>query len=154
MTHFYKSYALSQEMGNTDSIPVVSQVKSLVLVIAGQIEEAEEVQKKFVRTGIIASQINSLRCSIAGDNAEALKIQEEFVEDIEIAPIIGHGFSAGYAIAGDMEKAEETAIKATKNTVVAAVGIIVAMCGPVPFAAGVAIVAIIANGAVDGCSGC
>ena len=51
-------------MGNTDSIPVVSQVKSLVLVIGGQPEEAKEVQEKFVRTGIIASQINSLRYSI------------------------------------------------------------------------------------------
>ena len=117
-------------MGNTDSIPVVSQIKSLDLVIRGHTQEAQRVQEHFVRTGIIASQINSLRCSIAGDNAEALKIQEEFVKDIEIAPIIGHGFSAGYAIAGDMEKAEETAIKATKNTVVAAAGITVAMCGP------------------------
>ena len=137
-------------MGNTDSIPVVSQVKSLVLVIAGQIEEAEEVQKKFVRTGIIASQINSLHCSVAGDNAEALKIQEEFVEDIEIAPIIGHGFSAGYAIVGDMAKAEELAIKATKNTVEAAAGITVAMCGPGAVAAGVAGLATIANDALDG----
>ena len=51
-------------MGNTDSIPVVSQVKSLVLVIGGQAEEAKEVQENFVRTGIIASQINSLRYSI------------------------------------------------------------------------------------------
>lgn len=51
-------------MGNTDSIPVVSQVKSLVLVIGGQPEEAKEVQENFVRTGIIASQINSLRYSI------------------------------------------------------------------------------------------
>ena len=41
------------EMGNADSIPVVSQVKSLDLVIA--------------------SQINSLLCSIAGDNVEDLK---------------------------------------------------------------------------------
>ena len=51
-------------MGNTDSIPVVSQVKSLVLVIGGQAEEAKEVQENFARTGIIASQINSLRYSI------------------------------------------------------------------------------------------
>ena len=82
--------------------------------------------------------------------AEALKIQEEFVKDIKIAPIIGHGFSAGYAIAGDMAKAEELAIKATKNTLVAAACITVAMCGPGPFAAVVAGLATIANDALDG----
>ena len=71
--------------------------------------------------------------------AEALKIQEEFVKDIKIAPIIGHGFSAGYAIAGDTEKAEEIAIKATKSTVVAAAGIAGAMCGPGAPACGAAL---------------
>ena len=81
-------------------------------------------------TGVIASQINFLRCSIVGDNAEDLKIQEEFVEDIETAPIIGHGFSASYAIAEDMGKAEEIDINATKTTCVAAAGITAAMCGP------------------------
>ena len=64
-------------------------------------------------TGVIASQINFLRCSIVGDNAEDLKIQEEFVEDIETAPIIGHGFSE---IAGYMGKTKEIALNATKNT--------------------------------------
>ena len=47
-------------MGNTDSIPVVSQVKSLVQVIGGDEEGALKTQENFQRTGPIASQINSL----------------------------------------------------------------------------------------------
>ena len=59
-----------------------------------------------------------------------MKIQEEFVEDIKTAPIIGHGFSASFAIAGDMRKVEEIDFNATKNTFVAAAGIAAAMCVP------------------------
>ena len=47
----------SHRMGNTDSIPVVSQVKSLVQVIAGDQEAAKKTQENFIRTGIIASQV-------------------------------------------------------------------------------------------------
>ena len=81
--------------------------------------------------------------AIQGNNEEALKVQEEFSEDFlkfaETAPIIGHGFSAGYAIAGDNKKAEEVAIKATKSTVVAAAGIAGAICGPGAPACGAAL---------------
>ena len=51
-------------MGNTDSIPVVSQLKSLVQVIGGDEEGALRTQEQFARTGIIASQFNSLAHSI------------------------------------------------------------------------------------------
>ena len=44
-------------MGNTDSLPVVSQVKSLVQVIAGDEEAAKKTQENFIRTGIISSQV-------------------------------------------------------------------------------------------------
>ena len=45
------------KMGNTDSLPVVSQIKSLVQVIAGDEEAAKRTQENFIRTGIIASQV-------------------------------------------------------------------------------------------------
>ena len=38
---------------------------------------------------------------------------------LEVLPVIGHGMAAGYAIAGDLDKAENVAIGATKSTVVA-----------------------------------
>ena len=47
-------------MGNTDSIPVVSQVKSLVQVIGGDENGALKTQENFIRTAPIAAQINSL----------------------------------------------------------------------------------------------
>ena len=46
-------------MGNTDSIFAVSQVKSLVQVIAGDQEAAKKTQENFIRTGSIASQVGT-----------------------------------------------------------------------------------------------
>ena len=51
-------------MGNTDSVPVVSQFKSLVQVASGDEEGARRTQENFIRTGIVASQINSLVHSV------------------------------------------------------------------------------------------
>jgi 7-keto-8-aminopelargonate synthetase-like enzyme len=45
-------------MGNTDSVPVLSQVKSLVQVIAGDEEGARKTQENFLQEGIIASQVS------------------------------------------------------------------------------------------------
>merc|ERR1712106_334426 len=122
------------KMGNTDSIPVVSQVKSLVQVIAGDEEAAKRTQMNFIRTGIIASQINSAIAAANGDLEEARKIQEEFGEEtvktLEVLPLIGHGMAAGYAISGDLEKAESVAIGATKSTVVAGSVVVSLACGP------------------------
>ena len=121
-------------MGNTDSIPLVSQVKSLVQVISGDEEGALETQKNFIRTGIIASQINSAVVAAQGDHEEARRIQEEFGEEsltiLEGLPLVGHAMSAGYAAGGDLEKAEQVALTATKSTVVAGSAAISLACGP------------------------
>lgn len=109
-------------MGNIDSIPVVSQAKSLVQVIFGDAKAAKETQENFARTGIVVSQFNSLGQTIAGYPDEARKIQEEFGKELvsvgESFPVVGHAMSAGYAIAGDTKKAEQVALGATKSTVV------------------------------------
>ena len=46
-------------MGNTDSIPVISQVKSLVQFASGDELGAKTTQQNFLRTGPIASQVYS-----------------------------------------------------------------------------------------------
>ena len=51
-------------MGSINSVPVVSQVKSLVQVIAGDETGAKQTQEEFARTAIIVSQFNSLGHSI------------------------------------------------------------------------------------------
>ena len=47
-------------MGNINSIPVVSQVKSLVQIISGDEEGARQTQEEFSRKGIIVSQVRFL----------------------------------------------------------------------------------------------
>ena len=134
-------------MGNIDSIPIVSQIKSLVQVIGGDAIGAKRTQENFARHAPIVSQVwfiskirsnlplyflvNSLIQSIDGNQEEARKIQEEFLNDeLEFAgslPIVGYAVSAGYAIAGDEKKAREVALGATKSTIILAAG---AACGP------------------------
>jgi len=121
-------------MGNTDSIPIISQVKSLAQAIAGDMEGAKKTQEQIIRTGLIASQVNSAVVAIQGDHEEARKIQEEFGEEtvviLEGTPIIGHAMSAGYAAGGDLDKAEQVALTATKSTVVAGSSLVSLACGP------------------------
>ena len=93
-------------MGNINTIPVVSQIKSLVVVIGGDEQGAREVQEEFARKGIIASQISSLAAAIRDDPKEAKKIQEEFAFETPVADLIA---SSVYAIEGDQEKAEKYA---------------------------------------------
>ncbi len=45
-------------MGSTNSIPVISQFKSLVQVIGGDVEGARKTQEDFINKGIIASQVD------------------------------------------------------------------------------------------------
>ena len=45
-------------MGSINSVPVVSQIKSLVQVIAGDAEGAKKTQEEFARKGIIVSQVS------------------------------------------------------------------------------------------------
>ena len=47
-------------MGNIDSVPILSQVKSLIQVIAGDESGALATQLQFARTGIIASQVSKV----------------------------------------------------------------------------------------------
>ena len=92
----------------------ISQVKSLVQAVAGDMEGAKKTQEQFLRTGLIASQVNSAVVAIQGDHEEARKIQEEFGEEtvviLEGTPIIGHAMSAGYAAGGDLAKAEQVEV--------------------------------------------
>ena len=93
-------------MGNINTIPVLSQIKSLFVVIGGDEQGAREIQKEFARKGIIASQISSLVAAIKDDPKEAKKIQEEFAFEFPVADLIA---SEIFAIKGDKEKAEKYA---------------------------------------------
>ena len=45
-------------MGSINSVPVVSQIKSLVQVISGDAEGAKKTQEEFARKGIVVSQVS------------------------------------------------------------------------------------------------
>jgi len=113
-------------MGNIDSIPVVSQVKSLVQVIGGDADGARRTQQKFSRGAPIVSQINSAVQSARGNNREARRIQEEFGNGLyDIAkstPVVGHGIALGYGLAGKDGEAKAILNSANKGAVVGVVG--------------------------------
>ena len=100
-------------MGNVNSVPVASQMKSLVQAMHGDMDGARETQLDFIRRSPVVSQLNSLGQAIIGDNKEALRIQHEFAEHNQGVPLLGHMISAGYAACGQMEKAQEAAVVAS-----------------------------------------
>lgn len=110
-------------MGNTDSIPVVSQTKSFVQWVGGDAAGALATQKNFAynNTFPVISQIASAgqlngNCkqiitvlqqiikipgyAIGGDNDKALDLQKKFADDmqnvIDSIPIAGHISFANY----------------------------------------------------------
>ena len=66
----------------------------------------------------------------------------------EGTPVIGHVTAGVYAATGDLEKAEDVALGATKSTVIAAAGIAGAACGPGAVACGASL-AVSANALWD-----
>ena len=100
-------------MGNENSVPGVSQVKSLCQAIDGDLEGARQTQIDFIRRCPVVSQLNSLGMAMVGDNQEALEIQHEFAEHNKGVPVLGHAISAGYAACGQMDKAQEAFILAS-----------------------------------------
>ena len=128
------------EMGSLNSIPVISQVKSLVQVIGGDVDGARQTQNDFINKGIVASQVKSLVHAIQGDNEAARETQRAFGGDLlqfaENTPVVGHITSGVHAIMGDQERARKVALGATKSTVVALAGAAGAVCGPAAFACG------------------
>ena len=70
------------------------------------------------------------------------------IQVAEGTPVIGHVTAGVYAATGDLEKAEDVALGATKSTVIAAAGIAGAACGPGAVACGASL-AVSANALWD-----
>ena len=70
-------------MGNVDSVPVISQLKSLGQVIVGDVDDARETQENFADNCPIVSQAKSLVQVCAGDAEGARQTQLKFVKDVE-----------------------------------------------------------------------
>jgi hypothetical protein len=101
-------------MGNADSIPVVSQVKSAVQAASGDMAGAEATQQAFIRQCPIVSQGTSAVQAALGDLQAAEQTQKEFVHHlpdmgpVEAVPVVSQLKSAVQAAKGDMAGAEAT----------------------------------------------
>jgi hypothetical protein len=144
-------------MGNTDSIPVISQFKSLGQVIGGDSEGAKETQENFFyrNTFPVLSQLVSAGHAIAGDLQTAEDVQIQFALDTERAvdaiPIVGHIKGGIHYAAGDSEGGEQ-ALKASSRSVGVALGGIAGFVagGPVGAFAGGAAGGVVSDGIISG----
>ena len=109
-------------MGNTDSVPVVSQVKSLVQYIGGDPGGALATQENFAynNTFPVISQIASAGYAIGGDMDRARNLQEKFASDMENVidsiPVAGHIKGSVHFALGQNERGENAMKSASRST--------------------------------------
>lgn len=104
-----------------DGFPVVSQLKSLVLVIGGDADGARIVQMNFLKQAPVVSQIYSIGQVIAGDPDGARRTQEIFLDEtvvplVDGTPIIGQVKASVHYAMGDKERGDEVMMSATRTT--------------------------------------
>ena len=97
--------AFYASMGNGNSVPIISQVKSAIQAIAGDTKGALETQEDFSKKCILVSQIRSLVELSLGDPQAALNTQISYAKDIDAIPILSQIKSGVYAACGDKTEA-------------------------------------------------
>ena len=109
-------------MGNADSIPVVSQTKSLVQAISGDAEGALRTQENFSRQCPVVAQTRSLVEVASGDEAAALETQKQFVKGVsdfaDRTPGVGHIKGGIHYACGDREGGDKAMMDATRGILV------------------------------------
>ncbi|CAH0391955.1 unnamed protein product [Bemisia tabaci] len=130
--------------GFWDSVPVISQIKSGVQVVSGDLEGAEKTQENFLNQAPVVSQIKSAVQFASGDKEGAIKTQEQFLHEFiepvaDNTPIVGHIKGGIHIAAGDKERGEHI-LKGASTSTAAVIGGILG--GPVG--------AIAAGAATDG----
>ncbi|KAF6206765.1 hypothetical protein GE061_018001 [Apolygus lucorum] len=103
-----------------DSMPIVSQLKSLVQVIGGDADGARRTQENFLNTAAVVSQIKSAIHAAQGE--KYAKNLEELANSL---PVVGHVKGGVHIALGDEEKGV-TIIKGATSSTGAVIGGIVA----------------------------
>lgn len=120
-SHFpFRSRATSHtaSMGNIDSVPILSQAKSLGQVIGGDAAGARRTQESFSKTCPVVSQARSAVEAASGDDAAARRTQEEFLDNAKTSfPIVSQAYSAAQLVVGDAQGARETQDKFSQRCV-------------------------------------
>lgn len=101
-------FTLTFAMGNINTIPIVSQIKSAVQAFKGNKEGAKDTQIDFSRKCIIVSQFRSLAEVSCGRFDDALETQTIFGSQIDAVPVLSQIKSAVQAGYGDKQAARET----------------------------------------------
>lgn len=94
-------------MGSVNAIPVVSQIKSAIQALSGQVGAAEQTQQDFIRECILISQCTSLVQFCLGDPAASKATQRQFLSNVwnvaDSFPLVGVLKGLCHAIAGQTE---------------------------------------------------
>jgi len=140
-------------MGNSNTVPVVSQVKSLVQWAGGDSAGAFATQKEFAynNTFPVISQIASAGYAIGGDYDKAEDLQKKFADDmlnvIDSIPVAGHVKGAVHYGLGQKDEGDRAMKAASRSTGVVAGGVTgFAVGGP----AGAVVGGIAGGAAMDG----
>lgn len=138
-------------MGNIDSLPVISQVKSLVQVMSGDVDGARHTAENFANTGIVVSQITSLVHVMNGDDEAARETQKHFGKSMESfadsMPAVGHIKGSIHHGLGQTEKGN-SAFKSASGSLLTIPAVVAGTIVGGP--AGGAAAAVVAGQAYDG----
>lgn len=108
-------------MGNVDSVPVVSQTKSLAQAISCDADGARRTQENFSRQCLVVSQTRSLVEVSMGDTDAAAKTQKQFVQGAsdfaDKLPVVGHIKGGIHYACGDREGGDKAMMHATRSLV-------------------------------------
>ncbi|KAF8374365.1 hypothetical protein PRIPAC_80794 [Pristionchus pacificus] len=124
-------------MGNTNTLPVISQTKSLVQLATGDKEGARATQEKFFHEcPIIAQATSAVEYAIDRDadraletNKRSVKVISNFTDGI---PVVGHVKGGIHALAGDSEGAKAAVKSANRSVGVVGGGAVGFLAGGFP----------------------
>ena len=106
----------------TDSIPIVSQIKSIVQLLFGEKEQAYQTQVNFIDSTAVLSQLKSAYQVYNRDFFDAIRTQRRFLivtsATFDNIPIIGHIKGVGHYAIGHIEEGNNAMIDSTRSTVV------------------------------------
>eukprot|EP01083_Nonionella_stella_P306633 1074655_1 len=107
----------------TDTIPVASQIKSILQLLFGESEKALETQINFLDGTPLISQLKSLyEVFISNDLIQAKKTQNKFLivtnATFDNIPLIGHIKGLGHYLIGDYSNGHNAIKRSTRTTVV------------------------------------
>lgn len=122
-----------------DAIPLISQGKSLLQFLTGNIEGAVRTQDNFTKQCLGISQLRSGIELVCGEPEAALNTHKEFLRGMkqltDSTPVVGHVASLAYYASGDENGAYNAWKSASRTTGVVLAGAVAGPVGAISIAA-------------------